>query len=351
MDEEHDDVKHMNQMVLYSKVVTIRDKQLEENKTLESDWEQEQKRLDLMMEIERLKGLQIAEQREIARVEAQKRGAAVIIDQIKEREVFRQKEREMLEKEQAQMARQIEVDKQKDVVAAEKKKQRNQVMIAEVESANKIAQIKRQEKIDQAKLEDQKIVDYNKARALKEEQQQIEAKRLRDEKEQEIQRLRELQEKAADRQGEIDALRAKRAYEEGERQARQNEKDKVIRSQMLAAELEQARKKQFLEKEIMYAEQAKAERDAFLKVIAKQKEEEENEKRLEYERQGAFKNHSIAIRTQIGKNDDVKKQERLDYLEEGRKVRQKLEDDRQKVEGIKGQKLASLQKMGIDGKY
>jgi len=26
LDEEHDDVKHMNQMMLYSKVVTIRDK-------------------------------------------------------------------------------------------------------------------------------------------------------------------------------------------------------------------------------------------------------------------------------------------------------------------------------------
>jgi hypothetical protein len=35
MDEEMDDVKHMNQMVLYSKVVTIRDKQLMENKRLE----------------------------------------------------------------------------------------------------------------------------------------------------------------------------------------------------------------------------------------------------------------------------------------------------------------------------
>lgn len=38
MDEEHDDVKQMNQMVLYSKVVTIRDKQLDENKRLEEDW-------------------------------------------------------------------------------------------------------------------------------------------------------------------------------------------------------------------------------------------------------------------------------------------------------------------------
>jgi len=35
IDEEHDDVKHMNKMVLYSKVVTIRDKQLTENKKLE----------------------------------------------------------------------------------------------------------------------------------------------------------------------------------------------------------------------------------------------------------------------------------------------------------------------------
>lgn len=59
MDEELDDVKHMNQMVLYSKVVTIRDKQLEENRQLEKEWLEEQKKLDLMMEIERLKGLKV----------------------------------------------------------------------------------------------------------------------------------------------------------------------------------------------------------------------------------------------------------------------------------------------------
>lgn len=44
-----------------------------------------------------------------------------------------------------------------------------------------------------------------------------EEKRIRDEKEKEVQRLRDLQEKAQDRQAEIDALRAKRAFEEGER--------------------------------------------------------------------------------------------------------------------------------------
>lgn len=80
MDEEIDDVKHMNQMVLYSKVVTIRDKQLEENKVLEQKWLDEQKKLDLMMEIERLKKLQAVEVREAKRVEATRKGAAVIVD-------------------------------------------------------------------------------------------------------------------------------------------------------------------------------------------------------------------------------------------------------------------------------
>jgi len=48
-----------------------------------------------MMEIERLKSLKAEEEREKLRVEAQRRGAAVIIDQIKEREVQRIREKEL----------------------------------------------------------------------------------------------------------------------------------------------------------------------------------------------------------------------------------------------------------------
>lgn len=80
MDNDMDDVKQMNQMVLYSKVVTIRDKQLEENKRLEAEWIEEQKKLDLMMEIERLKVLQEEEEREVRKAQARKQGAQVIID-------------------------------------------------------------------------------------------------------------------------------------------------------------------------------------------------------------------------------------------------------------------------------
>ena len=38
------------------------------------------------------------------------------------------------------------------------------------------------------------------------------------------------------------------------------------------------------------------------------------------------------FRKQIDKKTEFKKQDRLDYLEEGKRVRQKLEDERLKVE-------------------
>jgi len=60
---------------------------------------------------------------------------------------------------------------------------------------------------------------------------------------------------------------------------------------------------------------------------------------LENERQHQLRNHANVVRAQISKNDNVKQQDRLDYLEEGKKVRQKLEDDRLKVESIKQKKL------------
>jgi hypothetical protein len=52
---------------------------------------------------------------------------------------------------------------------------------------------------------------------MREEERLAEERRVKEEKEREVQRLRDLQEKAQDRQSEIDALRAKRAFEEGER--------------------------------------------------------------------------------------------------------------------------------------
>lgn len=61
--------------MMFSKVVTIRDKQLFENKMLEAEYMDEQKRLDIMMEIERLKQIKQEQEREERKVTARKTGA------------------------------------------------------------------------------------------------------------------------------------------------------------------------------------------------------------------------------------------------------------------------------------
>lgn len=76
LDEEHDDVKHMNQMMLYSKCVSIRDRQLEEKRRIEDERYEEDKRLDKMMEIERLKMLKYHEERERKTKDDQYKGRA-----------------------------------------------------------------------------------------------------------------------------------------------------------------------------------------------------------------------------------------------------------------------------------
>ena len=54
---------------------------------------------------------------------------------------------------------------------------------------------------------------------------------------------------------------------------------------------------------------------------------------------------------QIDHNAEEKKQEKLDYLEEGRKVRQKMADEILKLETIKDNKLNQMKTIGINDKY
>ena len=63
-----------------------------------------------------------------------------------------------------------------------------------------------------------------------------------------------------------------------------------------AKELDIARRKQFVEREVMLAQQAKAERDEFLRIIQKQKEMEDEERQIETQKQAAYRGHAQTIR-------------------------------------------------------
>ena len=100
-----------------------------------------------------------------------------------------------------------------------------------------------------------------------------------------------------------------------------------------------------------FAEQASIEKESFFKVITEQKENENKERRIANQRQDAFYNHKNDILLQIQSNSDTKKQMRMDYLEEGRKIRISQADEILKLETIKANKLQNLGQLGIQSKY
>lgn len=61
--------------------------------------------------------------------------------------------------------------------------------------------------------------------------------------------------------------------------------------------------------------------------------------------------HSQKIRGQIHNKEQLKKQDRLDYLEEGRKVREKIDNERSKLVDIQKAKIDELKTLGIEDKY
>jgi len=66
------------------------------------------------------------------------------------------------------------------------------------------------------------------------------------------------------------------------------------------------------------------------------------ERKVEEDRKHALIEHAGKIRGQISTNEDIKKQDRLDYLEEGRKVREKIDMERDKIKDIQKAKIGEL---------
>ena len=90
------------------------------------------------MEIERLKGLQLEEEREAKRAAARQVGKQVIVDQIQERYQTRIKENEIRDRERLMMKAQVEAMQAEEAKAARIKQEKARQMLLDVEVANEM---------------------------------------------------------------------------------------------------------------------------------------------------------------------------------------------------------------------
>lgn len=351
MEEQDDEIKKLNELILNAKCHAIRDAQLIEKVDVKKEQLEEEKRLDEMMEVERRKALKEYEDREKAAHLERLKGAQVLQHQITDREQIRLLDEEKKDQETKAMLQYLDKLQAEDLENLIKKKEIQRALMKEVGKANEEIALQKERKAAQDKLEETKVMEYLKQKAEREEAYQRELEIARVEKEKEIARLRAQQERAKDKQAEKDALRAKRNQEEAEREWRRKEKEEAEKKKQTEEMLRAAREVQVRNKDHFLAVQAARDRAEFERVLKVQ--EEQQLKDEEAEKVDAVRRHQHAeeVRQQVREKEKDRIKARNAFFEEGIKLDQEARARRQKLDEIKRRKLQELKDAGVPDKY
>ncbi len=139
LEEQEDEIKKLNETILNAKCHAIRDAQLKEKEEILTSLKDEDARLDMMMEIERLKTVQSYEKREQDMQLQRLKGAEVIQCQIKEREQHRLLDMEKKDQETQAMLRYLDRLQEEDMENIRKRKMTQINLMEDVSKCNEVS--------------------------------------------------------------------------------------------------------------------------------------------------------------------------------------------------------------------
>ncbi|XP_042537937.1 cilia- and flagella-associated protein 45 [Dipodomys spectabilis] len=349
--EQEEELKDMSKIILNAKCHAIRDAQILEKQQIQKELDEEEKRLDQMMEVERRMSLERQEARDKQRREESIRGRWHIVQQIEKNQEERSLLAEQREQEKEQMLEYMEQLQEADLEDIERRHQEKLKMQAEIKRINEENQRQKEERMAQERLADQMVMEFTKKKMAREAEFEAEQEKIRKEKEKEIARLRAMQEKAQDYQAEQDALRAKRNQEVADREWRRKEKENAQKRIETEEDLRKTRLEQVAFKEHTLAVQVQRDRDEFERILRAQREQIEKERLEEEKRATERLQHANELRRQVRENQQKQVQSRIATFEEGRRLKEEAQKRRERIEDIKKKKLEDLRATGLPEKY
>jgi len=343
--------KRMDQILKYAKCVNIRDKQKILNKKLKNELRRKEDKLDLMMELERLKGLKKEEEEKSLKKKRRYQEKKIIIEQMNDKKIKKEKEKLAIKKEGEELQQYLKKLELQDIIK-EQQKQMDKINLAkEIVETNKILALNKSKLLQEERDNDLKMLQYNMEQSKKKEEEIRQKKILHIKKELETQKLREKQEKYTDEHALLDELRAKRYVDEINRRERDKELKEAMKLIKQKKELIEVNEEQKIKKKDRLVEQALSDEKEYENIVRYQIKEREDEKIMEQLRKKALEENGKELIKQIRMNKEKKLFRRRNELEEGRIQEQEREQYFKTLEKIKKQKLDEMEKMGIEPKY
>jgi len=346
-EEQSDEIKYLNELVLITKCQTIRDLQIEEKKFIEDKRKKENERLNSVIESYRLKEIQKENKAEEKRLQDIKVGASILKQQIEEREEQRMINQEINEQEGKALRQVFEKIKKDEINKRIQKEKEKRQRLYELQQEN--LEIARRKKEQQKKEEEEelKILEYLKKKDEKDKEQEEKRKKEKKEKEIQFRKILQNQLMEIERRNKTEKLRNQRKVEEDEKEWRRKEKEEALKKLRTHEEMKKELIKQRKERERVIAIESAKIRKEFYENIKKQRQEEEKEKEKERKLKEKRLQYTRDIKAQIKEKEDKLKKERQDQYKEALKLNNEKQERDSRLDHIKNIKINELRSLGV----
>ncbi|KAK4881796.1 hypothetical protein RN001_005115 [Aquatica leii] len=242
--EQEDNIKYANGVILVAKCKDIRKKQIIEKNLMKKELNEEEERLDQMMEQERQKLLKKEEIKEIKKKEINQKTYQGIVEQIQEHEYNKIIENEQKKEENRLIQKRIKQMKEED---EEQARQKILEQLKTRESLNKaneeLLRIKTVKK-EEERIADCRIQEFVRAKTERDEKYQAILAERKAEKDRAIAILQALQEKAQGEQSVLDEIKAQKIQKQFDREKKENERLADLKRKKVIQDLKKGRQQQ-----------------------------------------------------------------------------------------------------------
>ncbi|XP_034943525.1 cilia- and flagella-associated protein 45-like [Chelonus insularis] len=349
--EQEEEMQLCNKLILETKCRAIRDLQVAEKKLIEKELNNEEERLNKIMEEERLRKIKEEKRKEEEEAAKKRAFANLLKSQIIENE--EQKIIEFERKlEEGKLINLSNIAWQDEEIAKErKKKERDALIRKELAAENeRLMKFKEMER-EQNKILDMRIKEYQKMKAERDAAKAEAQRAIQAQKDKERVKLMAQAAQAQDFQAQIEELNAIRVKEEVEREWRRKEKEAAINKLNTQRQFAQAREEQIKNRKIRQAMEIERDKREFEKILAVQKEALAKEKEKQEKQRLEALRYRDEILKQVNKREKEKVEARRKIFEEGMANRAEIEMRAKRLKDAIEKKCEEMRKNKVPEMY
>ncbi|KAH8261145.1 hypothetical protein KR044_003928 [Drosophila immigrans] len=349
--EQEEDVKRINRMILDAKCKAVREAQIQEKQQMAKALREDDERLAKMVNERAKQALSAEDERERLEIEKRAKYAQDIRQQLSERENQRFLEAQRVAAEAKHLK------KASELLREEEERQRNFIQLRKLRFREELQRIRDMSAVfktmlcEQERLAELRVAAYMREKQAKERQLKDTQKLFKKEFERRQQRIYTIAAEAQQTRETNEELKYLKERNRVEREYRQREKEAALAKRLAERDLLESRAQQAQEMKQRLAQEIAHAEEEFNKVLERMRDEEEKQRRLDREREARSQVYRRDLKQQM--TDKEAERRRRAEIEQDR-LQKWLEQEQQRDANIKhviSSKIAAMRENCLPEKY